>query len=389
MDYNNTILSSLTYTNKRMTSKLQINEFNNSTNRIFLLFMALIQWFKFVLGIREKKPPLPPPPSQKDVYIEKQKQRFLKTFREEEADATNYNANIDAALKDPDPTVLAELMKIQDNELEKKWRSNVLIENTPRGNVIMFYDAYKRGFSYYCDNSVMPYDIMNAVAMKYVITFYCRDFFVDNNPSMVPISGYSSNPLLSYRESGVLPSSILPVSSSPSNENETQPRPEPNATAIAKANIPSNDTAFVKFKSYNTATKKIGVPAEKEKTINCFLHLGASRNWTPISKKARPNPINGFQTNMVSNNTVRTQTKGSNNMDSDSRQVLSNSEKKTLNDAKETETFKDIGPIPERETTQDFRNENGEDSNANAKVHVTKEKNKMSYSDYKKMHKLD
>ena len=371
-----------------MTSKLQLHENNNSTNRIFLLFMALIQWFKFVLGIREKKPPLPLPPSQKELYIEKQKQRFLKTFREEEANATNYNANIDAALKDPDPTVLAELMQIQDNELEKKWRSNVLIENTPRGNVIMFYDAYKRGFSYYCDNSVMPYDIMNAVAMKYVITFYCRDFFVDNNPSMVPISGYSSNPLLSYRESGVLPSSILPVSSSsPSNENETQPRPEP----IAKAKTPSNDTAFVKFKSYNTATKKAAgaVSAEKEKTINCFLHLGASRNWTPISKKAKPNPINGFQTNMVSNNTVRTKTKGSNNMDSDSRQVLSNSEKKTLS-----------GSIPERgvsvgigrfsgETKYEFRNENGDDSNANAKVHVTKEKNKMSYSDYKKMHKLD
>jgi hypothetical protein len=80
--------------------------------------MALIQWFKFLMGIGDKKTPLLTPPSPKDMYIEKQKQRFLETFREDDAN-TNYNSNIDAALKDPDPTVLAELMQIQDNELEK------------------------------------------------------------------------------------------------------------------------------------------------------------------------------------------------------------------------------------------------------------------------------
>ena len=35
-----------------------------------------------------------------------------------------------------------------------------------------------------------------------------------NNPSMVPISGYSSNPFLSYRESGVLPNTHMPTRSS-------------------------------------------------------------------------------------------------------------------------------------------------------------------------------
>lgn len=329
-------------------SQLYTNEFHNTTNRIFLLFVAFIQWFQFVLGFRKKKSVQPLPSfSPTELYIKKQTQRFLHTFREDELNNNcNYNSNIDAIIKDT--TALSELMKMQDNEIEKKWRSNVLIENTPRGNIIMFYDAYKHGFSYYCDNSVMPYDIMNAVAMKYVLTFFCRDFFVD--------------------------SSVLPIltASSPSNENKTQT--DTDTTNPNKVNIPSNDTAFVKFKSYNTATKKNGVSTKKEKTINCFLHLGASRNWSPISKKARPNPINGFKTNMVSSTTVRTQTKVA---DSDSRQVVTTSEKKTLSDAKGIETLKDIGNTRE-------------DLDLNVKnVHVTKEKNKMSYLDYKKMHKLD
>jgi hypothetical protein len=61
-------------------------------------------------------------------------------------------------------------------------------------------------------------------------------------------------------------------------------------------------------------------------------------------------------------------------MDSDSRQVLSNSEKNALSEANEIETTKDIRVVRD---------------DSNVKVHVTKEKNKMSYLDYKNMHKSD
>jgi hypothetical protein len=52
------------------------------------------------------------------------------------------------------------------------------MEHTPRGNVIMYYDAYKHGFAYYSD-TVIPNDLLNVCAMKYVRTFFCRDFFID------------------------------------------------------------------------------------------------------------------------------------------------------------------------------------------------------------------
>ena len=68
-----------------------------------------------------------------------------------------------------------------NNNLEKKWKSRVLFESTPRGNIIMIYDTYAEAFVYYVDTSGTPYKLLNAVAMKYVLTFYCRDFFVDEN----------------------------------------------------------------------------------------------------------------------------------------------------------------------------------------------------------------
>lgn len=65
-----------------------------------------------------------------------------------------------------------------NNETEKKWRQRILYEATPLGNIIMYYDAYKMGFSYYSDITI-PYNILNAVALKYVKIYKCVDFFMD------------------------------------------------------------------------------------------------------------------------------------------------------------------------------------------------------------------
>jgi hypothetical protein len=43
----------------------------------------------------------------------------------------------------------------------------------------MYYDMFKQAFAYASDNQAIPYSILNACAMKYVILFKCRDFFMD------------------------------------------------------------------------------------------------------------------------------------------------------------------------------------------------------------------
>ena len=45
----------------------------------------------------------------------------------------------------------------------------------------MYYDVFKQGFSYYSNENYISYKILNAIAMKYVMVFFCRDFFMDEN----------------------------------------------------------------------------------------------------------------------------------------------------------------------------------------------------------------
>jgi hypothetical protein len=211
--------------------------------------------------VHYEPPPGPVIKSAKQIqneYFNKYKSKFLASFNDNN---TDWDSNIDKVIHDKE--TLAQLLEDKNNYLEKKWRSTVLIENTPRGNIFMFYDIYKNSFSYYCDQAIVPYEVANAVAMKYVMTFRCRSFFVDSN---------------------ILPTPVV----------EVPIKPDQPISKMVEQNVP-----FAKFKSYNTTTKKATLSSENDKKINGFSHLGGTRNWTPILKHPKINPINGFKTDFV------------------------------------------------------------------------------------------
>jgi len=240
-----------------------IHEFYYVIRRI-LLFVAAI-YYKFFCGKKSEKPLLVMPKTIADV--EKEYSEKYLTRLSEFASQPFKNANIDVVFGDAE--ALVEILKDANNDVEKEWRRRVLIENTPRGNVYMFYDVYKRAFAYYCDQAVMPYRVINAVAMKYVMTFRCCDFFVD--------------------------SSVFP-------KTETDSVEAPEKQKESTVNKNTSTEAFAKFKTYNVASKKAEVAKKDEKTINGFLHLGKVRNWQIIEKPKRANPLNGFKTDMVPSN---------------------------------------------------------------------------------------
>jgi len=126
---------------------------------------------------------------EKEIYIEKHHQRFLKSYHSH----IDYNENIQKEfyLKEEYDNLIVQ----PNNILESSWKRRILIEPTPFGNIIMFYNSYKQGFSYYCDVNI-PYPILNSVAMKYVLKYFCRDFFIDN--SIVPMT--ASSPFLHIHE---------------------------------------------------------------------------------------------------------------------------------------------------------------------------------------------
>jgi len=53
---------------------------------------------------------------------------------------------------------------------------NILFEATPRGNIIVFFNTDDKQFHYYSDYSI-PYDIIDSVLQKYVVTFHCTELY--------------------------------------------------------------------------------------------------------------------------------------------------------------------------------------------------------------------
>ena len=64
-------------------------------------------------------------------------------------------------------------------------KTSFVIESTPIGNVIMTYDAEKESFVYYSDH-IVPFRLLEMVAMKYVCMFNCKQIYVELHEEVVP-----------------------------------------------------------------------------------------------------------------------------------------------------------------------------------------------------------
>jgi hypothetical protein len=67
-----------------------------------------------------------------------------------------------------------ELSKEKIDEL----KSAIIMETTPLGNVIMYYDNSREVFTYYSDSTI-PYRFLETCARKYVVLHNCKAIFVD------------------------------------------------------------------------------------------------------------------------------------------------------------------------------------------------------------------
>jgi hypothetical protein len=197
-------------------------------------------------------------------YLEIQKEKFITISFNENTDKVFYSKK-----------EYQELLENPDNYLEKKWKHNILFESTPRGNIIMYYDAYKQGFSYYCDTSGISYDILNAVAMKYVYVFRCKDFFIDQNIT----EDKKSSPLIDiyYKE----------------EEKKEVKKKENNF----------DNAPFAKLKNYSNVQNKDGTPKEKqvEKIKNKFVNLGRICNFKILQSPHKKKHMENFKSTLMEN----------------------------------------------------------------------------------------
>lgn len=167
---------------------------------VFLFFIRIFIQLKRLLGY--KNPSMKERPTTKtinDQYFDKEYMRFLRLYNNcsshketegliefdksiinEEPDESSVVTNKNTDKEFYDIKKYEDMMMIENNDIEIKWRTRILIENTPRGNIMMYYNSFKRGFAYYSDQQGVPYVILNTMAMKYVRVFQCRDLFMDD-----------------------------------------------------------------------------------------------------------------------------------------------------------------------------------------------------------------
>jgi len=236
-------------------------------------------------------------PSEVDVYEKKRRVRFLdqeneiiENVGEEERQIELCNQNIDPVFYDRKE--LRKVLETNNNVLECAWKARILYESTPRGNIVMFYDVYKDGFSYYSDQTGIPYKILNAVAMKYVIMFRCRDFFMDET--------ISSSPFIQYNK-----------------DDEKKEQDKKNET-MKQLSSNNQSLPFVKFKNRQTTTQPsemVGTTCVphlsqqqssltntncKEYVNNRFIYKGKMLNWSPLqkppAKKIQPTDVLDYKT---------------------------------------------------------------------------------------------
>ena len=77
---------------------------------------------------------------------------------------------------------LEKLNAVEEKELTPEkldsLSNSFVMENTPQGNVVMFWDNKRDTFSYYADH-LIPYRYLEVVGRKYVLSNDCRKLFVN------------------------------------------------------------------------------------------------------------------------------------------------------------------------------------------------------------------
>lgn len=267
--------------------------FNTTYNGagLFVLFNTSFLLFKRYKAVYLNKNTVVTILSETDNYIEQSKSTFLKTMQlriGKEATHLNGNTNQEFYSKQNYQTAISA----DKNPLEIEWKHRILFENTPRGNVIMYYDPYKLAFAYYCDTSSMSYKLLNAIAMKYVIRFHCVDLFVDNE--VLPVE------------------CVSPLIKTLYIDEPVKNKPKSNHAGIDLKNAP-----FVKLKKYDTSVKntknkdeskdeKKDENKDEKKLIihNNFVCIGKIINFSFISKVEKRSQISGFKSNLLDNLTA-------------------------------------------------------------------------------------
>lgn len=168
--------------------------FDSSNNLVgislFLFVISLTQCRKSLL-LWSNLPSTPPttpimvsPDSPEAIqkYIANETTRFHRVTPTD-WHSQKHNSSIDPKMFDP-------ATDRSTPEIVDPWQHRILLESTPRGTVAMRYCPQNLQFEYACDiNSQLSYELLNACAMKFVRTFFCRTLYDDDLTLPIGVTG--------------------------------------------------------------------------------------------------------------------------------------------------------------------------------------------------------
>lgn len=125
------------------------------------IFVAFFFFYKSIMNF-----------TKKIVTFEKEEQSETVTLTDRESQLKEVK-EIKYEDKYKKEYITLEPRQLSTNEKENL-KNNFVMETTPLGNVIFYYNNDKNGFVYYSDSTI-PYRFLETVARKYIITFQCKD----------------------------------------------------------------------------------------------------------------------------------------------------------------------------------------------------------------------
>jgi len=103
-----------------------------------------------------------------DKYLTDVSKMTTELTKEEEE---TYEMMIDTSTKE-------EVINCILGKRHKRLNTCFVMDMTPIGNVVMYYNTEKETFEYYSDHTV-PYRFLETVCRKYVMTYKCKELYID------------------------------------------------------------------------------------------------------------------------------------------------------------------------------------------------------------------
>ena len=161
-------------TEQNMLKQLEQENKNTISQSIFIL-NEQIEELKMRLLEMEENNDVPGSHSKKDeTILQKIKTSLENEIKTHETKTLELQEQIS---KDIDLLKEKARQYVIDEQL-KKLKNNFIIEYTPLGNVLLFYNHEKLAFEYYSDLTI-PYRYLETVSRKYVLTYKYRPLYVD------------------------------------------------------------------------------------------------------------------------------------------------------------------------------------------------------------------